>query len=86
MNYIIEKYIARITLNNINDFALKNNIILSEKEQKIFYNIVKNHWQELINGNDEEIIQYLKSELDENKFSSVITLYELYKEKYKNYL
>ena len=86
MNYIIEKYINNLTINNINDFARKNNIFLTENEQKIFYNIVKNHYKEILNGNDDEIIKYLKNNLSEEKFYNVLNLYNEYKNKYQNYL
>ena len=86
MNYIIEKYISNITINNINDFMIKNNIFLTENELNIFYNIIKNHYQEILQGNDHKIINYLKNHLDEKNFNKVIILYNEYKEKYQNYL
>lgn len=86
MDYIIEKYINNITINNINDFALKNNIVLTEKEQKIFYDIVKNHYKEILSGNDTKIIKKLSNELDNSTFNKVMNLYEFYKAKYRGYL
>lgn len=86
MNYIIEKYINNLTINNINDFAIKNNIFLTEKEQKIFYNIIKKYYKDIINGNDEKVINYLKETLDEEKFTNVMNLYKKYKTKYQSYL
>ena len=86
MNYIIKKYINNLTINNINDFAIKNNIFLTEKEQKIFYNIIKNHYKEIISGKDDNIIAYLKNNLPEEKFNNVMNLYNEYKNKYQNYL
>lgn len=86
MNYIIEKYISTLTINNINDFAAKNNIFLTEKEQKIFYDIIKNHYKEILAGNDNEITDYLKDNLPAEKYFNIMKLYNEYKNKYKNYL
>lgn len=85
MNYIIEKYINNITINNINDFALKNNIILTKKEEKIIYDIIKNHYKDILSGNDKPYIELLKKEFNENTFTKVITLYNKYKTIYNNF-
>lgn len=86
MYYIIEKYVNNLTINNINDFALKNNIILSENEQILFYDMIKKHWMDILNGNDKDIIDNLHNKLTESTFNSVMNLYNVYKNKYLNYL
>lgn len=86
MNYIIGKYIENISITNINQFAQKNNIFLTENEQNIFLKLIKNHYQDILDGNDEKYIAYLKSNLNEETFTKVIALYNLYKEKYQSYL
>ena len=86
MNYIIGKYIENISITNINQFAQKNNIFLTENEQNIFLDLIKNHYQDILDGNDEKHIAYLKSNLNEETFTKVIALYNLYKEKYQSYL
>ena len=86
MNYLIGKYIENISITNINQFAQKNNIFLTENEQNIFLDIIKNHYQDILTGNDEKYITYLKVNLNKDTFTKVISLYKLYKEKYQNYL
>ncbi len=86
MNYLIGKYIENISITNINQFAQKNNIFLTENEQNIFLDIIKNHYQEILTGNDGKYIAYLKANLNKDTFTKVISLYNLYKEKYQNYL
>lgn len=86
MNNLISGYVNKLTIDNINNFALKNNIKLNEKEQKIFLDIVKNHYQEILNGTDEQIKEYLKENLTNENYEKTIELYNKYKEKYQGYL
>lgn len=85
MNSLIKQYINKITINNINDFAIKNNIILSKKELDIFYDIIKNHYENIL-SNEKDIKNYLKQNITKENYEKVIPLYESYKEKYSNYL
>jgi len=86
MNTLIGQYVNKLTIDNINDFALKNNINLNEKELNILLDVAKNHYQDLLNGNDEKIKEYLKSNLTNENHEKIINLYNQYKEKYQGYL
>ena len=43
MNTLIGQYVNKLTIDNINDFAVKNNIKLNEKELNTLLDVVKNH-------------------------------------------
>lgn len=86
MNSLIKQYINRLTINNINDFAIKNNIILNEKELNVLYEVTKNHYEELLAGNDTKIVNYLKENLTDENFTKINNLYNEYKVKYQGYL
>ena len=86
MNYLIKKYIENISITNIDDFAKKNNIFLTKNELNMFYNIIKNKYEDLLNGNDKEIITFLKANLEPKTFDKVLLLYKEYKIRYQNYL
>ena len=45
---IIERYMNKLTLDDINNFALKNNISLSAEELEFTYIFVKKNWQTII--------------------------------------
>ena len=85
MNSLIKQYINKITINNINDFAVKHNIILNKKELGILYDITKNHYEEVLKD-DSKIKEYLKQTINTDNYNKIIDLYEIYKEKYLNYL
>lgn len=86
MNTLIGQYINKLTIDNINDFALKNNIKLNEKELNILLDVAKNHYRDLLDGNDEKVKEYLKNNLTDENFEKVTNLYNEYKEKYQGYL
>ncbi|MCI9084060.1 MAG: hypothetical protein HFH46_00395 [Bacilli bacterium] len=86
MNSLIGQYVNKLTINNINDFALKNNINLSENELNVLLNVAKNHYREVLNGNDLEVINYLKDNLSKDNYDKIISLYNEYKNKYQGYL
>jgi len=86
MNTLIGQYVNKLTIDNINDFAVKNNIKLNEKELNTLLDVVKNHYRELLDGNDEKVKEYLKNNLTNENFEKVTNLYNKYKEKYQGYL
>ena len=82
---LLKQYINKITINNINDFATKNNIILNEKELKFIFDLVKNNYEKIINDL-EPFKDKLKQNLTDENYHKIINLYNTYKEKYQNYL
>ncbi len=86
MNSLIKQYINKIDINNINDFATKNNIFLSKKELDTLYSVVKNRYEEILYGDDSLVRDYLCQNLTEENYDKVINLYEEYYSKFGNYL
>lgn len=86
MDSLIKQYVNKMTINNINDFAVKNNINLCENELNLLLNIVKNNYQDILNGQDEIVKKKLKENLAEENYQKIIKLYAEYKEKYQGYL
>ena len=82
MDYLIKEYIKKIEINDIEEFAKKKNIILSHTDAIIIYTYIKKHYQDLLNGKDQEIIKELKNKLSPNTFKEAYKLYLEYKIKY----
>ena len=80
--YIISEYIKKITVNDIKNFANKKNINLTNTDAIILYTYMKNHYQDFLNGNDEEIIKEIKNKITPNTFKEAYKLYLEYKIKY----
>ena len=83
---LISKYINKIDINTINDFAIKNNIFLDKKEIDILYNVVKNRYEEILYKDDSNVREYLKQNLSEENYTKITNLFDEYKTKYGNYL
>ena len=47
---LIENYVNKMTISDVNNFALSNNINLNNTELDIVYNTIKKNWYTLIYG------------------------------------
>lgn len=74
INYINNK----LTVNDIDNFSINNNIQLKDNENKIIYNFIKNNYNELLNKNDEV---FKKLKVSDSTFKSCIQIYNKYKNK-----
>ncbi len=86
MNSLIKQYIDKLTINNINDFARKNNIDLSKSELNVLYDLAKNHYEDLLAGNDAPVKAKLKETLSPENYDKVMALYDEYRKRYQGYL
>ena len=80
MEKIIDSYINKLNKNDINKFALKNNITLTNEEIEIIYNTIKNEWKILLN-NPNQVFSNLKSRISNNTYNNIIYFYNLYSKK-----
>ena len=86
MNNLVKGYVNNLTINNINDFGLKNNIKLEKKELNFLLELVKKDYQNIIDGNITDILVSLKENLSNENYDKVVNLYNEYREKYSPYL
>ena len=80
--YLINEYIKKMTIDDIKNFAKKNNIEITNNDASILYTYAKNYYQDFLSGKDNEIIKELKNKLEPNTFKEVYKLYLKYKIKY----
>lgn len=80
---IIKEYLKRLSLKDINDFASKNNIKLPQGEDKIIYNFIMKYWKDVYKGNTNDAFNNLKKEVSVDTYTSIINLYNEYKNKIK---
>ncbi len=84
-DFIIQKYINNITINNIIDFSKKEGIILSNEEANIIYEYIKKYWKVFYHGDPTKLFNELKQKLSPKVYSKAKELYLYAKEKIKNY-
>ncbi len=79
---LINEYVNRMTLEDVNKFALKNGIILKDKEVKVIYDHIKNNWRTIVFGNPRGILDDLKEKLDSTSYQKIESLYIYFKNRY----
>ncbi len=80
---LIKEYLKRLSLNDIDKFALKNGITLKPNENKIIYDFIMQNWQEVYNGNSEKSFLKLKEKVSKETYDEVIKLFNTFKNKIK---
>lgn len=79
---LISEYVNKMTLDDVNNFALKNGIILKDTEVKLIYDHIKNNWRTIVFGNPRGILDDLKEKLDSTSYQKIESLYVYFKNLY----
>ena len=83
---LIEKYIDRLTKQDIITFANNNNTFLSSNEVDVIYNTIKTYWKDIIFNDYNAILNGIKNKINPTTYIKMKELILLYKDKYKSYL
>ena len=76
----VEPYIKNISKNDINNFALKNNIVLNKNELDFIFNFIKVRYKEVLsNPNNFNFTKYKNNFSNENfiKINGLINRYKM---------
>lgn len=84
--YIIRNYIKKLTKEHINNFALKQNVTLTNNECELILTTIQNNWHELIYGDASKVFNSVKNKFNNNTYNTMIKLYQEYKNKYQSLL
>ena len=78
---IIKNYVEQsLTLEDIYNYAGKNNMMLSKKDATTIYDFIKKNYQSILDGEESSFSQ-LKNSLDSMLYQKIIELYQYYKSK-----
>lgn len=86
MNNIIEKYMRNITINDVNNFAYKKKVNLSDEELRFTYTFIKQNWEEIIKNPALLNIEQYKDKYSAENFIKIKDLINEYSKKYQSYL
>ena len=78
---LVEPYINNLNKNDINEFALKNNIKLNNNELDFIYNFIKKKYKEVLeNPNSFNFTKYRNNFSNENfiKINDLIKRYKMF--------
>lgn len=86
MYNIIERYMSMLKKEDVFNFAVRNNIFLSNEELNFTYAFIKKNWQDIVkNPNLFEIERY-KNRFSEENFKKVKQLFKEYHQKFGSFL
>ena len=83
---IIENYINKISLYDINDFAIKNNVYLNKDELEFTYYLIKNNYKDFLSNIDNINLDKYKNHYTKENFNKIKILFNEYFKKYRAYL
>lgn len=83
---LIENYVNKMTISDVNNFALSNNINLNNTELDIVYNTIKKNWYTLIYEDYTSIFNNIKDKFDTNTYKKIEELFFYFKNKYQKFL
>ncbi len=83
---IIERYINKMTKEDIKTFALSKNIDLSSAELDFTYDFVKKNYKNFFANPKVFNIERYKDNYSKENFSKITKVYQEYTQKYANYL
>lgn len=85
MNILIKNYINKLSINNLREFALKNNINLTDIELEYLLTLVKENFDDIL-ANENKYLNMVKDNINPNEFEKIKELFLYYKNRYKGYL
>lgn len=83
---IIERFMNRLTKEDVNNFAIKNNVTLSEEELQFTYSFVKKNWRVMLSNPNGFQLERYKNKFSEENFQKINKLLREYLIKYQAYL
>ncbi len=83
---IIERYINKMTKEDIRSFAINKNINLSEQELDFTYDFVKKNYKSFFQNPKVFNINRYKDNYSQENFSKITKVYQEYTQRYANYL
>lgn len=81
-DYLISEYIKKLTINDIINYGLKNNIVIKENDANTLLIYAKKHYKTFIHGDPTDLIKELKKKLEPNTYKEAYKLYIINKNKY----
>ena len=86
LKHYIEKYVKKMSINDVYKFAKKNNVELTDNEANVIFDAIKEDWETLVFGNHNVILDKNKNKLNSNLYNKINELILEYKNKYSELL
>ena len=84
--HYIEKYVNNLTINDVYDYAFKNNVSLTQNEANLIYRNIKDNWKTIIYSDHYIVLNRIKDQLNQSTYLKLEELINFNKNKYKSYI
>lgn len=81
---IINRYINKMSQEDIKNFALKEDVILSDDETSFIYTFLTHNWEELLSNPNALVMERYRSHFSEENYNKINNLVNYYRSKYIN--
>lgn len=82
MYSLIERYINRMTKEDMNNFLVKKNIYLNDNELNYSYLFIKKNWNQILSSSNMIDLKRYKNNFSVENYSKIVNLYKEYFTKY----
>ena len=86
MYNIIERYMNMLKKEDVNNFAIKKNVFLSESELDFTYEFLKKNWQDILKNPNVFDINRYKNQFSEENFYKVKKIFDEYYQKFRSFI
>ena len=86
MYNLIKAYMGRMTMNDVNNFAISKNIYLSQEELTFVYDFVSKNWEQVIRNPKLLNLDRYKDRFSEENFKKIKKLFLEYSARYSSYI
>ena len=81
---IINRYINKMTVDDIKNFSQTQNINLSDDEASFIYLFLKKNWEELLGNPNALVMERYRSNFSEENYNKINNLVNYYRGKFAN--
>ena len=82
--YFVGEYLRKMKVDDILNYAKKNNLVISESDAIILLSYAKRYYKDLMNGNPEPILKEIKIKINPDTYKVAYKMYIEAKMKYLN--
>jgi len=82
--YLIGQYVKKVSVMDIINFGIKNDIMVSMEDAKVLQHYLVNNYKELISDNPNSVLKEIKRKINPDTYEKSYKLYLIYRNQYLN--
>ena len=86
MYNLIKAYMGRMTIQDVNNFAISKNIILSAEELQFVYDFISKNWEQVVKNPKLLNLDRYKNRFSSENFEKIKKLFLEYSSRYSSFI